>query len=117
MGTSWGEPTSFKYKIDNRTFSTYGADVGASVWKSGEKIVQLLDERVLVAPFETVTVDWILRAEDLGEMGLEAGQSREYTVLIDLGEVERKIIASYYVPMQGYPDKGTMSIPAPELVR
>ena len=113
VGTSWGEAVSFKYKIDNRTFSTYEADVEASVWKSGVKIMQLLDEHVSVSPFEAVTVDWKLRTEDLGEVDLEAGQSREYTVLIDLGEIERKIIVSYYVPMPGYTEKGPMPIPAP----
>jgi hypothetical protein len=117
VGTSWGEAISFNYKIDNRTFSTYEADVDASVWKSGVKIIQLLDEHILVPPFEEVTVDWILQTDDLGEIGLEAGQAREYTVIINLGDVQRKIVVSYYVPVPGYPDKGTMPIPAPGLVR
>ena len=120
VGTSWGEAISFKYKIDNRTFSTYEADVEASVWKSGVKIIQLLDERVSVAPFKAVTVDWKLRAEDLGEVGLATGESREYTVRIGLGEAERKIVISYYVPVPGYPDKGSsqpVPVPVPEPVR
>jgi hypothetical protein len=118
IGTSWGEAISFKYKIDNRTFSTYEADVEASVWKSGVKIIQLFDERVSVAPFKAVTVDWTLRPEDLGEVGLEAGQTREYTVRIVLGGIERKIVVSYYVPVPGYPEKGTLQpILVPEPVR
>ena len=118
IGTSWGEAISFKYKIDNRTFSTYEADVEASVWKSGVKIMQLLDERVSVAPFKAITVDWKLRAEDLGEVGLAAGESREYTVRIGLGEVERRIVISYYAPVPGYPEKGSLQpVPVPEPAR
>ena len=118
IGTSWGEAVYFRYKIDNRTFSTYEAGVEASVWKSGVKIIQLLDESVSVVPFKAVTVDWELRAEDLGEAGLGAGESREYTVRIRRGEVERKIVVSYYVPVQGYPDKGLpQPVPVPEPVR
>jgi hypothetical protein len=63
-GTSWGESVYFKYTIDNRTFSTYGADVEASVWKSGEKIIQLLDESISVNSFKEVTANWKLLAED-----------------------------------------------------
>jgi hypothetical protein len=118
IGTSWGEEVHFKYKIDNRTLSTYEADVEASVWKSGVRIIQLLDERVSVAPFEVVTIDWRLRAEDLGEIGLVAGESREYTVRIMLGELERKIVVSYYVPMSGYSEKmPPQPVPVPETVR
>ena len=117
VGSAWGEVISFQYEIDNRTFSTYESDIEASVWKSGVKIIQLLDEHVSVSPFESVTLNWTVRAEDLGEVSLETGQSREYTILIDRGEVERKIIVSYYVPVSGYPDKGTIPIPVPELVR
>jgi hypothetical protein len=120
MGTSWGETVYFKYKIDNRAFSTYEADVEASVWKSGVKIMQLLDERVSVAPFKAITVDWKLRAEDLGEAGLAAGESGEYTVRIGFGEVERRIVISYYAPVPGYPEKGSLQpvpVPVPEPAR
>jgi len=118
IGTSWGEAVYFRYKIDNRTFSTYEAGVEASVWKSGVNIIQLLDESVSVAPFKAVTVDWKLRTEDLGEAGLGAGESREYTVRIRRGEVERKIVVSYYVPVPGYPEKvPPPSVPVTEPVR
>jgi len=116
IGTSWGEPVYFRYKIDNRTFSTYEADVEASVWKSGKEIIQLLDESISVDPFKEVTVNWKLRAEDLGGEGPSVGEYREYTARIKLGEVERKIILSYYPP--GYSEKGSpQPVPVPEASR
>ena len=118
IGTSWGEPVYFKYEIANRTFSTYQADVEASVWKSGEKILQLSDENVSVTPFNEVTVNWKLLSEDLKEEGSKVGEYREYTVRIRLGEVERKVVLSYYTGVPGYPEKGSPQvIPAPEPVR
>jgi len=118
IGTSWVEAVFFKYEIDNRTLATYEADVEASVWKSGVKIMQLLDENVSVPPFKVVTLDWRLQAEDLEETGIVAGESGEYTVRITLGELERKIVVSYYAPVSGYPEKiPPQSVPVPEPVR
>lgn len=114
VGTSWGEPVYFKYKIDNRTFSIHEAEVEASIWKSGEKIKQLLDESVSVAPFKDATVEWKLQPEDLGEADLGLGGYREYTVHIRFGDIERKIILSYYREVSGYPEKGVpQSVPVP----
>ena len=118
IGTSWVETIFFKYEVDNRTFSTYDADVEASVWKSGAKVMQLLDESISVPPFKEVTLDWKLQAEDLEGAGIVAGESGEYTVRITLGELERKIVFSYYVPVSGYPDKAVpQPIPVPETAR
>ena len=118
IGTSWGEPVYFKYKIANRTFATYQANVKASVWKSGEQILQLSDESISILPFKEVAVNWKLLSEDLGEVGPTVGESREYTARIWLGGVERKVILSYYTGVPGYPEKGSpQAIPAPEPVR
>ena len=97
IGIEWGESVHFRYEIDNRTFSAYPANVKASVWKSDEEIIQLLDENVSVAPFEGVTVDWVLQPETLEEAGFEAG---EYTVKIKHGDVERKIVLSHHYPVK-----------------
>ncbi len=114
MGTSWGESVYFKYKIENRTFSIYEAEVEASIWKSGEKMKQLLDENISVAPFKDVVVDWKLRPEDLGEADLGPGGYREYTVRIRLGGIERKIIMSYHREVPMYPEKGVpQPVPTP----
>lgn len=93
IGAEWGEPVYFRYEIVNRRFSTYSASLEAAVWKSGEKIIRLLDESVSVAPFEEVAVDWTLRPEELAETGLGVG---EYTVQIRHGELERRVVMSLY---------------------
>ncbi|MBM3142470.1 MAG: hypothetical protein FJ005_05420 [Chloroflexi bacterium] len=114
-GTRKGEPVYFRYKIENRSFSTYLSNVEASVWKGGKKILQMLDEDVQLAPFEDVTLDWTLRVEDLEKAGFWAGEYGEYTVRIELGQVERKIILSYYPEVPGYLEKiPPQPVPVPE---
>ena len=93
MGAEWGESMRFRYEIDNRGFSTYAAVVKASVWKSGEEIIELSDENVSVAPFDRVSVDWILLAVELEKAGYGIG---EYTVKIEHNEVERKVVVGFY---------------------
>ncbi|MBM4447329.1 MAG: hypothetical protein FJ023_08295 [Chloroflexi bacterium] len=118
LGVGWGESIPFRYEIDNRSFSTYLVDVEVSVWKGGQKIVELLDRtEVSVAPFKKTIIDWTLQSEDLGESSPVSGEYREYTVRIKRGEIERKIILSYY-PVPGYPEKGPpLPIPVPETSR
>jgi hypothetical protein len=41
-GVAWGGKVSFTYQIDNRRFSDYSTTVNASVWRSQEKIRDLL---------------------------------------------------------------------------
>jgi len=103
MGAEWGELVSFRYEIDSHRFSTYSTNVEASVWKSGEKIIELLNEDISIAAFDKLTVDWVLRAEELEEMGYGVG---EYTIEIRRGEVERKIVLNYRYPTEPvYPEK------------
>lgn len=113
LGVGWGESIPFRYEIDNRSFSTYSVDVEVSVWRSGQKVIVPLDKtEVSVAPFKKAMVDWTLQFEDLGESSPVSGEYREYTVLIGRGEIERKIILSYYPGVPGYPEKGP-SLPVP----
>ncbi|MCK4331282.1 MAG: hypothetical protein KAW81_01890 [Dehalococcoidia bacterium] len=103
IGAEWVEPVYFKYEIDSHCFSTYSTSVEASVWKSGEKIIELLNEDISIAAFDKVTVDWVLRAEALEEMGYGVG---EYTIKIRRGEVEREIVLNYRYPAEPvYPEK------------
>ena len=85
----WEEPVSFKYEIENRSFSMYSANVESSLWKSGERIIELLDENIAIAPFDKATMNWMLRPEELEEAGFSPG---EYTVQITHGGVARKIV-------------------------
>lgn len=103
MGAEWGEPIYFRYEIDNRSFSAYSTNVEASVWKSGEEIIELFDENISVATFEEVTVDWTLQAGELEKAEFGVG---EYTVKIRHGEVERKIVVGFRYPVEPvYPEK------------
>ena len=95
MGASWGEPVYFKYEIDNNRFSSYPTTVDVSVWKGGEKILDLLNEEVSLLPFDEVTLDWTLRTEELRESGFEVG---EYTIRIGREAAERKIILGFHDP-------------------
>ena len=93
IGAEWGDSIHFRYEIDNRTFSTYSAIAEASVWKSGEKIIELSDENISVTAFDKVGVGWVLPPEELEEAGFGID---EYTVEIKHGEVKRKVIVSFH---------------------
>lgn len=112
LGASWGQSIPFRYEIDNRSFSTYSANVEVSVWRSGQQIKVLLDKKeVSIMPFEKTEIDWALHPEELERSGYGAG---EYTVRIIRGDTERKIIISYYPQASVYPEKVLPSpIPAP----
>lgn len=113
LATSWGEPSYFKYRIENRTFSVYEAKVEVSIWKSGVKVKQLQDNYISVAPFNDVVVDWRLRADDWGESELEIGGYREYTIRVSLDGIERRIIVSYHREAPLQPEKGMPPAPVP----
>ena len=117
-GIRWGEPVQFKYQIDNRTFSTDSAAVSVTVWKGGEQLKQLLQENVIIPSFDQVTLNWTITDKDLGEAGLKTGEYGEYTIRITFGDIERKIILSYYPETPRYPEKTPIPpVPAPEVVR
>jgi len=117
-GTRWGEPVRFKYRIDNRTFSSHSSTVGVTIWKGGEQLKQLLQENVTIPSFDEVTLNWTIEDKDFGEAGLKTGEYGEYTILITFGDVERKVILSYHTENPGYPERVPIRpVPAPEVVR
>ena len=117
LGARWGESVPFRYQIDNRSFSTYAVDLEVSVWSGGQEVVvPLYKTEISIAPFKKEVVEWTLPFEDLGEPSpASGGYYREYTVLIRLGEIERKIILSYYPESPVYPEKVPLpSVPVTE---
>jgi len=117
-GIRWGEPVQFQYRIDNRTFSAHSSTVDVTVWRGGEQLKQLLKENVTVPSFDQVTLNWMITDKDYGELGLKTGEYGEYTIRIMFGDLERKIILSYYPETPGYPEKTPIPpVPAPEVVR
>jgi len=117
-GIRWGEPVQFKYQIDNRTFSPYSSTVTVTVWRGGEQLKQLLQENVTIPSFDQTTLTWSTSDKDFGEAALKTGEYGEYTIRITFGDIERKIILSYYPEAPGYPEKTPIPpVPAPEVVR
>ena len=90
---NWGEPVHFRYKIDNRRFSSYATPIQASVWKANEKVMDLLAEDKEIKAFDEVTVEWTLDSEELESRGFSQGQ---YTVKIERDGAELTIIVSYH---------------------
>ena len=95
VGSEWGEPVYFRYQIDNRTFSTYSTNIEASVWKSGQKIIDLLDKDASIASFEQATLDWTLQTDELGIGSFETGKKYSVSVKVNHGDVERKIVVDF----------------------
>ncbi|GAH34434.1 unnamed protein product, partial [marine sediment metagenome] len=46
------EKISFRYEVDNRLFSTYKADIKASVWHSQQKVRDLISQPISIAAFD-----------------------------------------------------------------
>ena len=102
IGAELGEPVLFRYLIDNRRPSAYTATVEATLWKSNEKIIDLLQEDVQVGSFDDVTLNWTLPAGAIEETG-------QYTVRITRGDRElgQGIIIDFRSPQgDGLPSKG-----------
>ena len=100
IGADWGQKISFQYEIENHQSSSYSADIQASVWREDEKLIDLFSQDVSVRPFGETVVEWTLLSEDLGSAAPATGESREYTVRVNRGDVERRIIMSFYNPKE-----------------
>jgi len=100
----WDEKVSFRYEIGNHQFSTYSTLIEASVWKENERVIDLFSENRSVQPFGTVMVEWTLSSQQLESAGFGIDGYGDYTVKINYGDVERRIILNFYSPEEGpYP--------------
>jgi hypothetical protein len=92
IGVTGGEVVSFRYQVDNRRPSSYSLDINASLWKSNQKIRELLissDDKV--RPFSHSRIyEWTL---DTAGLELE-----EYTVKIKRDGVERRVVLGLRSP-------------------
>lgn len=114
IGANEGDTIFFRYQIANHQSSTYSTDIQASVWRENEKIVDLFSGDVSIGPFDNETVAWKLSSDDVKTDGIGAGMSRRFTVKINRGDIERKIIIDFYYP-EAPPIPQT--VPPPELQR
>lgn len=94
------EKIFFRYKVANRRFSTYTADVAVSIWHSQEKVLDLEPQTVSVASFDEEELEWIVDNARIVPGDLPQEQGYEYSVVIKRGETERRLIM--YVITTGY---------------
>ncbi|MFQ6122902.1 MAG: hypothetical protein ACE5LA_07610 [Dehalococcoidales bacterium] len=103
-GVNWGEKAFFGYEVANRQFSSYTADIEVSVWRSQEKVLDLLSQQLVIPAFDEGQLEWVVDTTKFLPEDIPPEQSPfEYTVRIKRGEIERKIILHINVPV--YPPK------------
>ena len=107
-GVNWGEKAFFRYEVDNRLFSSYTADIEVSVWRSQEKVRDLISQQVLIAAFDKGQLEWVIDTTEFLPSGIPPERGYEFTVIIERGEIERKVIV--YIYALAYPAK---AVPAP----
>jgi hypothetical protein len=91
-GIERGERAFFRYEVDNRTLSTYQADVRVTVWRMQEQVADVFSSDLIVAPFEQGQVEWAVDAAELVPADAPPEQRFEFTVRIERGDIERNII-------------------------
>ncbi|MFC1990611.1 hypothetical protein ACFLU9_00465 [Chloroflexota bacterium] len=98
-GANWGDKVFFRYEVDNRQFSSYEADIEAAIWRSQEKVQDLLSQRISLAGFDKGELGWVMDTAELAPGNINPEQRYEYTVVVKSGEIERRIIVRMnYVP-------------------
>ncbi len=96
ISVNYGETVFFRYEVDNRQFSSYSADVEVSVWRSQQKVKDLISQEIEVASFDKGQLEWVVDTAELEPVPPEQGY--EYTVIIKRGELERRIILYLSTP-------------------
>jgi len=91
--TSRGQKVSFRYQVDNRGFSDYSTEVNVSLWRSQQKLSDLVSQPILVAPFGREEFTWQIDTDKFKVASeISPEQSFEFSVIITRGELERRII-------------------------
>ncbi len=91
-GINRDEKAFFRYEVANRQFSTYTNDVEVSVWRMQEKVLDVLSQPLTVNPFAEEQVEWTVDSAEILPADTPPEQRYEYTVLIKMGEIERRLI-------------------------
>jgi len=102
-GVSWDEKVFCRYEVDNRQFAKYSADVTVSVWRSQEKVHELLGQPMSIAAFKQGKLEWVLDTAELKIDDISPEQGYEFSVIINRGEIERKVIV--HISPADYPAK------------
>ena len=93
-GINRGEKAFFRYEVDNRQFSTYAADIKVSVWHGQEKVRDLISQQVSIAAFDKGQLEWVMDTAEFLPSDIPPEQSYQYSVIINRGEIERRIIVN-----------------------
>jgi hypothetical protein len=96
VNVEWGGKAAFRYEIDNHWFSSYGADVGVSVWQNQVKVADVLSKTITVKAFGKGQLDWVLDTGEFVSVNLSTGMTSDFTVVIKRGDIERKVIVYVY---------------------
>ena len=94
MPASRGDKISFRYKVDNRLFSTYKVDIEVSVWHSQQKVRDLVSQPMSITAFDKGELEWVVDNTELLPTDILPEQSYEYSVIIKRGEIERRMVVS-----------------------
>ncbi len=102
---AWGEKVFFNYEIANHLVSGYTAEVNASVWRSQEKVRDLLTQQVTIPALSNAQMEWSIDTVELVPGGVTQGQSVQYSIRVRRDNIERRIIikinpGSFPVPPQ-----------------
>jgi hypothetical protein len=84
---------SFSYKIDNRRFSSFQADISVSIWKNQEKLADILTKTVNVGAFNSAVISWVVDPESI--VPTIANTDNQITMEISLGDIKRSAIIHY----------------------
>lgn len=108
-GVSRGEKAFFRYEVDNRRFPSYAVDIEVSVWRSQEKLRDIISQRMTVGPFDKGQLEWMIDTAEFLPADLPPEQSYEFTVMIRQGEIRRNVIL--YVNPSPFPIKPVPVVP------
>ena len=64
-GVNREEKAFFRYEVDNRRFSGYTADIEASLWRSQEKVQDLISQPISIDAFDKGQLEWVIDTTEL----------------------------------------------------
>lgn len=110
---AWGEKVFFSYEIANHRLTGYSTEVNASVWRSQEKVRDLITQTVSANGLQSVRVEWLVDTAELVPGGIAQGQSAvQYSIRINRDNIERRIILNINPGSFPVPPKPVLPRPA-----
>jgi hypothetical protein len=92
----YGENVTFSYQLDNHRFSSYQTDISISLWRNQTRLADLLATTVTAKAFGKGQVDCSFDTTQFASMVLTSGTSADFTLVIQRGDIQRKIIIYVY---------------------